>query len=165
MPIIEARIENARLKKIFESVVNLFDLINIDCNPDGMISDMMDSSHVSLTSMRIPKDAFEFYECKSKIRLGMSITSLFKILKSAGNKSKITLSVDKRDSTSIDFMAEEGRGRATNYSLKLVEIESDTLAVPECEFKAVIRMSASDFSNSIRKLTNYASSEVGDFGE
>jgi hypothetical protein len=59
----------------------------------------MDSSHVSLISLKLNAEGFDRYRCDRNVSLGLNLASLSKILKCAGNDDTITMKVPARAAT------------------------------------------------------------------
>ena len=51
----------------------------------------MDTSHVSLVSLHLGADGFEFYRADSPMVIGLSVGNLAKVLKLADPQDSITL--------------------------------------------------------------------------
>ena len=58
------------LKKVLESVKELVTDANFDCTPTGFSLQAMDSSHVSLVSLNLRSDGFEYYRCDKPLSMG-----------------------------------------------------------------------------------------------
>jgi len=150
----EARLQHAStLKKILEAMKDLVTEANFDCSSSGIALQAMDSSHVSLIALLLRNDGFEHYRCDKNLSLGINLASMSKILKCAGNDDNVTLKADDNGSV-ITFMFESPRqDKISDFELKLMEIDSDVLGIPDTEYKAVIKMPASEFQRICRDLT------------
>ncbi len=92
------------LKKLLDAVKDLVNDVNFDCTESGISMQAMDSSHVSLIALLLRASGFEHYRCDRAINLGLSITNLSKIIKTANNDDVLTLNAeDKPDSLSMIF--------------------------------------------------------------
>lgn len=152
----EARIvQGGVLKKVLEAVKELVVDANFDCTSTGITLQAMDSSHVSLIHMLLNAEGFEHYRCDRNISLGINFPSLSKIMKCASNDDAITLKAE--DSGSGDHVSfvfdNKDKGRTSQFSLKLMDIDSEHLGIPETEYKAVIKMPANEFQRICRDLT------------
>ena len=98
-------------------------------------------------------DAFELYRCDRNMSLGVNFSSLSKILKCAGNDDTITLKAGD-DGDTVSFMFEnQAQDKISDFEMKLMDIDSEHLGIPETEYKAVARMPASEFQKIVRDLT------------
>jgi len=157
----EARLSQASLlKRILDAVKDLVSDANFDCSGTGLSLQAMDSSHVSLVSLLMRSDAFEHYRADRNLSLGINLASMSKILKCASNDDSVTLKADD-NGQHITFMFEnQKQDKISDFELKLLEIESDVLGIPDTEYKAVVKMPASDFQRVCRDLANFGDTVV-----
>jgi proliferating cell nuclear antigen len=112
----------------------------------------MDSSHVSLCAVALRADGFDHYRCDRSISLGFNSTNLGKILKCADNNDVITLKAED-DADVLTLMFESAKqDRISDFELKLMDIDSDHLGIPDTEYKTTIRMPSGEFQRIIRDL-------------
>lgn len=112
----------------------------------------MDSSHVSLCALNLKTEGFDHYRCDKNISLGLNTPNLSKILKCAGNDDVITLkSEEETDSLTMNFES-PSQDRVSEFELKLMDIESEHLGIPETEYKCNVRLPAAEFQRIIRDL-------------
>jgi proliferating cell nuclear antigen len=154
----EARLgQGSLLKKICESMKELVADANIDVAATGLSMQAMDSAHVSLCALLLRCDGFESYRCDRNMSLGLSMNNLSKILKCAGNEDTVTLKHDDGTDT-LSLMFESGtQDRISDFEMKLMDIDSEHLGIPDTEYKCVVRMSSTEFQRHIRDL-----SQLGD---
>jgi proliferating cell nuclear antigen len=74
----EARLaQGAVLKKVLDSVKDLVTDANFEADPtDGFKLQAMDSSHVSLVSLKLHADGFEHYRCDRPLTMGMNLMNM-----------------------------------------------------------------------------------------
>ena len=74
----EARLaQGAVLKKVLDSVKDLVTDANFEADPtDGFKLQAMDSSHVSLVSLKLHPDGFEHYRCDRPLTMGMNLMNM-----------------------------------------------------------------------------------------
>jgi len=149
----EARLAQGQiLKKIMDSIKDLVDSANFDCSSTGISLQAMDSSHVSLVTLLLRDDGFEHYRCDRNISLGIPIEQLCKILKCAGNEDVITMKA-KDSGDSVTFMFESPKQtRISHFSLKLMDIDSEHLGIPDTEYKCIVKMSSSAFQKICKEI-------------
>lgn len=123
----------------------------------------MDASHVALVSMMLKAESFSPYRCDRNIPLGINLTSLTKVLRAAQNDDILTLKAeDAPDALNLVFETGEN-DRISEYDLKLMDIDQDTMAIPETEYAATIAMPAAEFRRICVDLA--AMSEAGTYPE
>ena len=112
----------------------------------------MDSSHVSLCAMVMRSEGFDHYRCDKTLSLGVNTANLGKLLKCAGNEDVITLkSEDDTDNLTLHFES-QSQDRVSEFELKLMDIESEHLGIPDTEYKCNVRLPAAEFQRIIRDL-------------
>ncbi len=112
----------------------------------------MDSSHVSLCALSMKTEGFDHYRCDKNISLGVNTTNLSKILKCAGNEDVITIkSEEDTDNLTMNFES-PSQDRVSEFELKLMDIESEHLGIPDTEYKCSVRMPSGEFQRIIRDL-------------
>lgn len=90
---------------------------------------------------------------------GMKLASLSKILKCANGDDTITMkSEDNGDIITFMFEAPE-QERLSEFDLKLMDIDSEHLGIPDNEYDATVKMPAAEFQRIVRDL-----STIGDTG-
>jgi len=106
-----------------------------------------------LVSMLLRSDGFEHFRCDRNLSLGINMSSMAKILKCAGNDDTLTLKAED-SGDNVTFMFESPKhDKISDFELKLLDITTEHLGIPDTEYKAVIRMSSSEFQRICRDLT------------
>ncbi|OLY81477.1 Proliferating cell nuclear antigen [Smittium mucronatum] len=160
---LEARLSQASiLKKIVESVKDLVSQANFDCSESGISFQAMDESNIALSSFLLRSDGFDPYRCDRNLSLGIKFSTLSKILKCAGNDDVVIIKYeDDNDILSLVFKDQKNE-RISEFSIKLLDIDSEYLSIPEQEFECNVSMSSSEFSRICRDLMTIGSSVVID---
>ncbi|PWN28443.1 putative proliferating cell nuclear antigen [Jaminaea rosea] len=150
---LEARLQQAvLLKKVLEAVKELVTEANFDCSEDGIRLQAMDNSHVALSSVELRTDAFTLFRCDRPMSIGVKLDSLQKIVRTAGNDDVVTLKKDDDgDNLNLVFEAKNS-DRVAEYDMKLLDIDSEHLGIPDTQYEAVVRMSSAEFSRICRDL-------------
>ncbi|KAL9226658.1 hypothetical protein vseg_002445 [Gypsophila vaccaria] len=142
------------LKKVIDAIKDLVNEANFDCSSTGFSLQAMDSSHVALVALLLRSEGFEHFRCDRSFSMGMSIANLGKLLKCASPDDIITLKAD--DGTdSVTFMFESpSQNKISDIEMKLMDIDSDHLGIPEAEYDAIVQMPASEFANICSSLSS-----------
>ncbi|KDN49567.1 proliferating cell nuclear antigen [Tilletiaria anomala UBC 951] len=156
---LEARLpEAALLKRVLDSVSALITDANFDCSDEGIHLQAMDNSHVALSAIELRADGFDPYRCDRPMTIGISLASLSKIVKSGNNDDILTLRKDESgDSLTLTFESAK-TDRIAEYDLKLMDIDSEHLGIPDTDFQATVYMSSAEFGRITRDLTNVGES-------
>lgn len=157
----EARlVQGGLLKRVLESVKDLVNDANFDCSSTGFSLQAMDSSHVSLVALMLRSDGFEHYRCDRSISMGMNLGNMAKMLKCAGNDDIITMKAEDSGDT-VTFMFESpSQERISDFELKLMDIDSEQLGIPDTDYSATIKMPAGEFQRICRDLSSIGDTVV-----
>eukprot|EP00162_Nutomonas_longa_P000348 comp10423_c0_seq1/m.12658 comp10423_c0_seq1/g.12658 ORF comp10423_c0_seq1/g.12658 comp10423_c0_seq1/m.12658 type:complete len:262 (-) comp10423_c0_seq1:105-890(-) len=150
----EARLtQGSLMKKILDAIKDLVANANLDVSAQSICLQAMDTSHVSLVAVQLKKEGFEFYRCDKGNSLGIDLISLSKILKCAGNEDVVTLKADDDGDTLTLMYESPNQDRISDFELKLMDIDSEHLGIPETEYKATVKMPSGEFQRICRDLT------------
>ncbi|XP_077867275.1 uncharacterized protein LOC100374933 [Saccoglossus kowalevskii] len=154
-------VQGSLLKKVLEAVKDLLTEANWDCSATGMSLQAMDSSHVSLVSLLLKSDGYENYRCDRNITLGINLGSMSKILKCAGNEDAITIKAPDTNADTVTFLFESpNQEKVSDYELKLMDIDSEHLGIPETDYSAVVTMPSHEFQRICRDLSQIGESVI-----
>mmetsp|Transcript_12205 Transcript_12205/g.26372 ORF Transcript_12205/g.26372 Transcript_12205/m.26372 type:complete len:261 (-) Transcript_12205:337-1119(-) len=149
----EARMTSgAMLKKIIESMKDLVNEANFDCSSTGISVQAMDSSHVSLVALLLRSEGFDHFRCDRSISLGINLLSMAKVLKCCNNDDIVTLKSDDNGDTMTFMFENSNQDRISDFELKLMDIDSEHLGIPDTDYKCSVQMPASEFQRMCRDL-------------
>merc|ERR1711963_258251 len=152
---LEAHLQQAvLLKKVVDAMKDLCKDVNFDCSEKGLQVQSMDSSHVALVSLLLRESAFAEFKCDRPVSLGMNIDSLVKILKMTGPNDSLKI-CHQSDSDVVNFQCEGSDDRIADFDLKLMQIESEHMEIPEQHYKVVAKMPSSEFQRICRDLKEF----------
>ncbi|ORY88142.1 proliferating cell nuclear antigen, N-terminal domain-domain-containing protein [Leucosporidium creatinivorum] len=150
---LEARLNQAEtLKKVLEAVKELVTDANFDCTDEGIKLQAMDNSHVALVSLHLNATGFSNYRCDRDMSLGMSLASLQKIIKCAGNNDVVTLRADESHDVLGLLFENKEHDRVGEYEMKLMDIDQEHLGIPDTVYDAEIMLPSAEFARIIRDL-------------
>lgn len=148
---LEIHLKNIKIfKLIIESIKELVVECNFECNESGISLQSMDSSHVSLISLRLSSDFFDIYKCEKDIVLGINLTILNKCLKFINNEYNLILKYENQDC--INIIA-TNNNKIKEYNIKLLNIENERLEIPDTEYGTTISLLSLDFQNICNELS------------
>merc|ERR1712207_46537 len=129
--------------------------VNFDCSEKGLQGQSMDSSHVALVSLMLRESAFSDFKCDRATSLGMNVDSLGKIFKMCGPTDSLKLRW-QNDADVVSFQCESGEDdRIADFELKLMQIESEHMEIPEQHYKVVARLPSAEFQKICRDLKEF----------
>ncbi|KAJ1796284.1 hypothetical protein LPJ59_003841 [Coemansia sp. RSA 2399] len=153
---IEAKLPQASLlKKIIEAIKELVDEANFDFTESGIRLQAMDKSHVALSFLHLRDDGFVEYRCDRSQTLGINLGSFGKILKCAANDDQVHIKATTDDAETLMISFESsGKDRISEFNLKLMDIDIDTVDVPDMDYQATVTMSSQEFARIVRDLSS-----------
>ncbi|KAJ8468801.1 hypothetical protein ONZ51_g9414 [Trametes cubensis] len=156
---LEAKLSEAGLlKRLLDAVKELISDANFDCNEEGITLQAMDNSHVALVAVKLEAAGFKRYRCDRPIPLGVNVASLTKVVKCAKDDDITTLKA--ADDADVLTLTYEGKNsdRIAEYEMKLMDIDADTLGIPDTEYDASVTMPSAEFARIVRDLSNLGES-------
>eukprot|EP01126_Amoeba_proteus_P004872 TRINITY_DN1160_c0_g1_i2.p1 TRINITY_DN1160_c0_g1~~TRINITY_DN1160_c0_g1_i2.p1 ORF type:complete len:259 (-),score=39.06 TRINITY_DN1160_c0_g1_i2:217-993(-) len=153
----EATIEKAViLKKIIDALKELVLDAKFECTASGISLQAMDSAHVSLVALILRADGFEKYRCDRSVTLGLNLDSFSRVLKAAGNDDSVTIRAEE-DADTVCFTF-DSKNKTTNFELKLLQMDVDSLGLPDTEYESVVKLPAVDFQKICANLGSWGDS-------
>lgn len=89
------------LTNIVKCVSKLVKEVNLECNPEGLIMNSIDSSQVSMLLINIYGKRLHRYKCDQHVSLGLNLDSVSKILKPCG--AGTVVEIVGKDLDSVNF--------------------------------------------------------------
>jgi len=153
---VEAHLQQSvLLKKVVDAMRELCKDVNFDVSEKGLQVQSMDSSHVALVSLLLRESAFADFKCERPTTLGMNVESLAKILKMCGPTDALKLRW-QNGADSIGFQCESGADdRIADFDLKLMQIESEHMEIPEQQYKVTAKLPSAEFQKICRDLKEF----------
>lgn len=149
----EARLKCASLlRRAVESIKDLVGEANFECDATGVSVRAMDATHVVLVHLQLPMDEFELYQCPRPFVMGLHTGNLAKMLKCASGEDSVTLRADE-DGDKVGFIFGSD-GRTSEFELRLLNIESEHLDIPDTEYGATATVVSSEFQTICRDLSS-----------
>lgn len=115
----------------------------------------MDQAHVCLVTMTLRAQAFEIYRCDRPLSMGINLTSFSKILRCAGNEDSVKIVADDSGPDCAEFIFENASAdRVAHFELKLLDIDSETMNVPDdSDYQAIINMPSAEYRRVFNDLS------------
>jgi len=143
------------LKKVVDAMKDLCKDVNFDCSEKGIQVQAMDSSHVALVGLMFRESAFSEFKCDRPVSLGMNIESLAKVFKMCGPNDSLKMK-HANDADHVSFQCEGSEDdRIADFELKLMQIESEHMEIPEQQYKVVARLPSAEFQKICRDLKEF----------
>ncbi len=131
------------LSRVVEIISELVTEVRIKINDSGLNITAMDPANVSMVRFVLPKSSFSAFESGNEV-LGVNLDNLKRILKRCGSGSSLVM--EKKENL-LNIQIQDKIRR--NFSLALIEIESEEKDLPVLEFSSFVELDSSDFVDSI----------------
>ena len=131
------------LAKAIELISELVTEVRLKVNEFGMSITAIDPANVAMVGFKLPRSAFLQFETDPEV-LGVNLDDLKRILKRCGAGSSLTL--EKKENL-LNIQIQDRILR--NFSLNLIEIESEEKEMPNLEFSSIVRLNSLDLITSI----------------
>ena len=147
------KLENpAMFARVIEILSELVTDVRIKISEIGLSIIAMDPANVALVGFWLPKTAFSQFESGDEV-LGINLDNLKRILKRCGPGSSLIL--EKKDNL-LEIQIQDRIRR--NFTLALIDIESEEKEMPNLEFSSKVELSSIDFVVSIEDCAIVADS-------
>jgi len=140
------------LSDIITIISELVTEVRIRVNKQGMSIVAIDPANVALVSFKLPYEAFSQIEVDEEV-LGISLDSLKSVLRRCSPGSSLVLQTED-NTLNIQIHGKIKR----EFSLALIEIESEEKTMPMLEFASKIEISSIDLVESIEDCSVVADS-------
>lgn len=147
-------------KKLVDSMKELVGDTNFQCNPAGISIQAMDSAHVALVHLMLKGTKtqegglFDTFNCHRTMVMGVSLNSLSKILKTVDGNDTLTFRTDPDAADSMTILSNnKSNTRASEFQLRLMEIEAEAMQLPDMDYVCQVSMSSSDFAKVCRDMS------------
>lgn len=135
------------LKYSIDAISNMIDEAGFSVTSEGLRLRAMDPAHVALVDFELKKEAFDKFEVKESLVLGLDLGRFNTILKRAGADDKISLAFDEENNAlRIKFKNSSTR----TFNLPLIDVPEEELKVPNIDFPSVIEISPSIIDEGIK---------------
>ena len=131
------------LRKALAVVADLVDVANIAIADDGVTLQAMDSSHVCLVSLRILPEYFDLIDVGHPATIGIKLSSFIRMLTCVEGPTTFTIDDDDAFRVACD---------SAFFALRTLDIEQETMAVPDISSDVVIDIDSIVFQRLVKDL-------------
>lgn len=161
--ILELRtVQTSAFKTLVEALKELLTDTVIEFDADGMKIIATDNAHVILVHMRLMAHKFEMYKCgRPKLMLGVNMINLNKIIRAANSGDTLSIFMYDDDLSKMHVMFENSeKNSKAIYTLHLLDLEQEIIAIPPEQFPVVITLPSTDFQKICRDMHNIGAEKV-----
>ena len=144
-----AKMKSSTFKMVVDAMSEIVDSVLMYFGEEEVKIQAMDSSHVSLCFLQLQGTGFTEYVCETPENVGVSLSNLSKILKCTSADDEMEIRIQDSDKMGLRF---KGPERSSEFEMKLMDIDSDYLHIPDVEYECVVDMPSSDFHKLVRNV-------------
>jgi proliferating cell nuclear antigen len=150
-------VQGGAIRTLFEVLKDIVHDVPLQFDSTGVRLLTMDGSRCSLISFKLHAESFEEYACASKFTVGVNVSSLFKLVRITGSHDTVTLYMLPGCSNELGITIQNAdKNSCTDFRLKLLDVNSEEITIPEVEFDSVITMPSAYLQRLCRDALNIA---------
>ena len=151
---------------IFQHIGKFTEHMNLMFESDRFYIQSMNSSHVVIFEIILPKEWFDTYTIQgSNLVLGVSTNLFYKVLKKREKNQKIVMYSDNLvgdknvvEKLHFNFTGEDKMIFDKEFEIPLIELESDLLSIPIIEYQAEFSLCTDKFAGLVSQLKDFGDS-------
>ena len=148
-------VQSGAIRILVESLKEILTDGNIIFDETGVKLIAMDSTHTVLIHLKLLAENFEFFHCSKKIRIGVNMLNLFKLIKTMTNSETLTLFLEKDNENQLGVIIHNSeKNSQTTYKLNLFDIDEENISIPPAQFETELTLPSHDFQKIIRDMIN-----------
>jgi proliferating cell nuclear antigen len=98
---------------------------------------------------------YKYNHNQEQLVVGINIMNLFKLLKTLNNDDILTFYIDDENMGVLNIRLENNsKATVTKYQLSLIDINEETIEIPQLEFDTIITYNATNFQKIIKDMSN-----------
>ena len=150
-------VQSQAFKILIESLKELLTDTCIDFDENGMKILSMDTSHCVLVHMVLDACKFEYFNCDSKMTIGINMLNFYKLIRTINSNDTLTLFIESNDLNHLGIKIENGeKNSKTTYKLNLLDLDNQKITIDDAAFNTVITLPSVDFQKYCRDMHNIA---------
>jgi len=150
-------VQAGAMRTLFEVLKEIVFDCNIIFDEHGARLVCMDGSRCALIYLRLRADSFEEYRCEGKVRCGINMSSMHKLMRTCGTHDSIAMYNTRAETNALGIrITNTDKQSTTQFSLKLLDVDGQDLNVPEVEFDNVVTLPSAYLQRIVRDMTNLA---------
>jgi len=148
---------------IMKNMKSLVNEVNMSISECGLYIQGMDSAHVGLFELKLERAWFDVFTNELDVVLGINCEALSTIMNCHNDGQSISFTYkENKPLVIIEF---QGKGHDKKFELKLMDIETELMHIPETEYDADITMKSSEFNKLMVENSLFAETLMIKLGE
>lgn len=148
-------IQGGAIKTLFEVLKEIVHDVALLFDNTGIKLLTMDGARCALVYLKLHAENFEEYSCPLPVFAGINMNSAFKLLRITGSHDTVTLYMDKQCPHELGIkITNSDKNSVTDFKLKLLDVDSEDISIPDVQFDSVITMPSAYFQRLCRDMLN-----------
>lgn len=139
---------------IFQHIKLVSDTINLMFDKEKLYVQALDNGNIIITEIFLPSEWFHLYKVNEEsLVIGINVSIFYKVLNTREKGQTISMSYIKHDDKlKVEFTNNDPNIYDKRFELPLIDLDTDTLHIPEFETNVDIEMLSSKFSSIINQM-------------
>ena len=152
-------VQSGAFRILIEALKEILTDTNLIFDSTGIKLIATDNSKIVLIHMKLHSENFEHFYCRDKIKIGINMNNLFKLIKVMNNNDILSLYINENDPNKLGIrIFNEDKNSLTSFKMNLLDISEEEIKIPPAEFETELTLPSSDFQKLIRDMTNIGDS-------
>ena len=148
-------VQSGAFRILIEALKEILTDTNLIFDEGGIKLIATDNSKIVLIHMKLQSENFEHYYCKEKVKIGVNMNNLFKLIKIMSNNDILSLYINENDPNKLGIrIFNEDKNSQTSFKMNLLDISEEEIKIPPAEFETELTLPSPDFQKLIRDMTN-----------
>lgn len=154
-------IQGGAIRTLFEVLKEIVHDVSLQVDSTGIKLLTMDGARCALVSMILRAENFEEFQCNGKYTVGLNVGSMFKLVRITGSHDTVTMYMQPECCNELGITIQNAdKNSLTDFRLKLLDVDTEDVIIPEVEFDSVITMPSAYFQRLCRDALNLANHMV-----
>lgn len=154
-------IQGGAVRTLFEVLKEIVHDVCLRFDSTGIKLLTMDGARCALVYLKLRAESFEEYRCNGQFQVGVNMASMFKLLRITGSHDTIAFYIDSAGSSELGIkIFNSDKNSVTDFKLKLLDVDSEDITIPDVEFDSIITMPSGYFQRICRDMLNIADTMV-----
>lgn len=150
-------VQAGAIKTLVECLKEIVHDVNIIFDDQGARIVTMDGARCALIFMKLRAECFEEYKCVGKVRCGLNMASMHKLVKTCGSHDSIVLYNTTEATNELGIrICNTDKNSRTDFKLKLLDVDGMDISVPDVVFESVVTLPSTLFQRIARDMSSLA---------
>ena len=114
-------VQSNAIRTLIEGLKDILTDTTFQFSPEGIKLLCMDGNHVSLVSLKLEAENFEYFKCENTFKIGLNISNFHKLIKTVSNNDTITANDTETESHSTGTEDHSRHSRGIDNNCDVVD--------------------------------------------